>query len=116
MTTLSFFPGNVETSEAESMIQHIEDVFFSGSNPVCQPLFSSQHVTNRVVKLERGMSYFYPAEGLNPNDENSALVHYIQVILHYSKRWYGPVKCLNIWSINFVLFEFLTNFMTTAES
>jgi insulysin len=91
----TIFPGNIETSEAESMIQHIEDVLFSGPNPICQPLFSLQHAANRVVKLERGMSYFYPAEGLNPNDENSALVHYIQVILHDSKRWYGPVKCWN---------------------
>ncbi|KAK9987478.1 hypothetical protein SO802_032429 [Lithocarpus litseifolius] len=74
-----YIAGNIETSEAESMIQRIEDVFFSGPNPICQALFPSQHVTNRVVKLERGMSYFYPAEGLNPNDENSALVHYIQV-------------------------------------
>lgn len=83
------FPGNIETSEAESMIQCIEDVFFSGPEPICQALFPSQHVTNRIVKLERGMSYFYPAEGLNPNDENSALVHYIQV--HAYKRWCGPV-------------------------
>ncbi|XP_041024462.1 insulin-degrading enzyme-like 1, peroxisomal [Juglans microcarpa x Juglans regia] len=74
-----YIAGNIESSEAESMVQHVEDVFFSGPNPICQPLFSSQHVTNRVVKLERGMSYFYSAEGLNPNDDNSALVHYIQV-------------------------------------
>ncbi|GMY19546.1 insulin-degrading enzyme-like 1, peroxisomal, partial [Fagus crenata] len=74
-----YIAGNIETSEAESMIQHIEDVFFSGPNPLCQALSPSEHVTNRVVKLERGMSYFYPEVGLNPNDENSALVHYIQV-------------------------------------
>nr|XP_023922897.1 insulin-degrading enzyme-like 1, peroxisomal [Quercus suber] len=74
-----YIAGNIETSEAESMIQRIEDIFFSGPSPICQALFPSQHVTNRIVKLERGMSYFYPAEGLNPNDENSALVHYIQV-------------------------------------
>lgn len=74
-----YIAGNIEASEAESMVQHVEHVFFSGPNPVCQPLFPSQHLTNRVVKLERGKSYFYPAEGLNPNDENSALVHYIQV-------------------------------------
>ncbi|CAN6586428.1 unnamed protein product [Malus baccata var. baccata] len=71
--------GNLERNEAESMIQHIEDVFFKGSNPISQPLFPSQHLTNRVVKLERGTNYFYPVEGLNPSDENSALVHYIQV-------------------------------------
>ncbi|KAG7958731.1 hypothetical protein I3843_10G032200 [Carya illinoinensis] len=74
-----YVAGNIQTSEAESMVQYIEDIFFSGPNSACKPLFPSQHVTNRVVKLERGMSYFYPAEGLNPDNENSALVHYIQV-------------------------------------
>lgn len=74
-----YIAGNIEPSEAESMIQHIEDVFFKGPQPISQPLFPSQHMTNRVVKLERGMGYFYSAEGQNPSDENSALVHYIQV-------------------------------------
>lgn len=61
------------------MILHIEDVFFNGPNPICHPLFPSQHLTNRVVKLESGKNYIYPVEGLNPSDENSSLVHYIQV-------------------------------------
>ncbi|KAK6244176.1 hypothetical protein QUC31_010585 [Theobroma cacao] len=74
-----YIAGNIEQEEAESMIQLVEDVFFKGSKPICQPLFLSQHLTNRVVKLERGMNYFYSKEGLNPSDENSALVHYIQV-------------------------------------
>ncbi|GLT96003.1 hypothetical protein SLE2022_136530 [Rubroshorea leprosula] len=74
-----YIAGNIERAEAESMIQHVEDIFFKGSNPICQPLFPSQHLTNRVVKLERGMNYFYSKEGLNPSDENSALLHYIQV-------------------------------------
>lgn len=71
--------GNFEPNEAESIIQHIEDVFFKGSNPVSQALFASQYMTNRIVKLETGINYFYSALGLNPSDENSALVHYIQV-------------------------------------
>lgn len=71
--------GNLEPKEAESMIQHIEDVFFKSSNPISKPLFGSQYMTNRVVKLERGINYFYSVEGSNPSDENSALVHYIQV-------------------------------------
>ncbi|XP_022743488.1 insulin-degrading enzyme-like 1, peroxisomal isoform X2 [Durio zibethinus] len=74
-----YIAGNIERDEAESMTQHVEDVFFKGPNPICQPLFPSQHLTNRVVKLERGMNYFYSKEGLNPSDENCALVHYIQV-------------------------------------
>lgn len=71
--------GNFEPKEAESMIQHLEDVFFTGPNPVSQALFPSQYMTNRVVKLEKGINYFYSTEGSNPSDENSALVHYIQV-------------------------------------
>ncbi|XP_024189601.1 insulin-degrading enzyme-like 1, peroxisomal [Rosa chinensis] len=71
--------GNLESTEAESMILHVEDVFFKGSNPICQPLFPSQHLTNRVVKLEKGKNFIYPVEGLNRSDKNSSLVHYIQV-------------------------------------
>ena len=74
------YSGNIERNESETMIEHIEDMFFKGTNPISRPLYPSQHPTNRVVKLERGIGYFYSAEGLNPNDENSALVHYIQVI------------------------------------
>uniref|UniRef100_A0A5B7AH59 Putative zinc-metallopeptidase, peroxisomal n=1 Tax=Davidia involucrata TaxID=16924 RepID=A0A5B7AH59_DAVIN len=74
-----YVAGNIEPNEAESMIEHIEDVFYKGPQPISQALFPSQHLTNRVVRLERGINYFYPAEGLNPSDENSALVHYIQV-------------------------------------
>ncbi|XP_065857440.1 insulin-degrading enzyme-like 1, peroxisomal isoform X2 [Euphorbia lathyris] len=74
-----YIAGNMERNEADSIIEHIEDVFFKGPNPICQPLFPSQHSTNRVVKLEMGKSYLYPTDGLNPLDDNSALVHYIQV-------------------------------------
>ncbi|WCJ33462.1 Insulin-degrading enzyme-like 2 [Euphorbia peplus] len=74
-----YIAGNIERNEAQSIVEHIEDVFFKGQNPICQPLFPSQHSTNRVVKLETGKSYLYPTDGLNPLDENSALVHYIQV-------------------------------------
>lgn len=75
-----FVSGNVEANEAESMIEHVENVFFKGSHPISQALFPSQHLTNRVIKLETGINYFYSAEGLNPSDENSALIHYIQVL------------------------------------
>lgn len=74
-----YIAGNYEPNEAESMIQYVEDIFFKGLKPICQPLFPSQHLTNRVVKLENSKSYFYSTEGLNPSDENSCLVHYIQV-------------------------------------
>lgn len=61
------------------MIQHVEDIFFAGPNPICKPLFPSQYSSNRVVKLKEGTNYFYSTEGLNPENKSSALIHYIQV-------------------------------------
>ncbi|KAL3755299.1 hypothetical protein ACJRO7_002362 [Eucalyptus globulus] len=79
-TFLEFYiAGNIERGEAESIVQHIENILFHGPQPICQPLYPSQHLTNRVVKLGTGSSHFYCTEGPNPSDENSALVHYIQV-------------------------------------
>ncbi|QCD97433.1 insulin-degrading enzyme-like 1, peroxisomal [Vigna unguiculata] len=79
-TFLEFYiAGNIESHEAESMVKHVENVLFNCSKPLCKPLFSSQHLANRVVKLQSGMNYFYPSECLNPENENSALLHYIQV-------------------------------------
>ncbi|KAI3750269.1 hypothetical protein L2E82_20902 [Cichorium intybus] len=71
--------GNMEPNEAELMIQHVENVLFKGRKPLSQALFPSQHLTNRVVNLEKGITYCYTKEGLNPSNENSALLHYIQV-------------------------------------
>ncbi|XP_031397811.1 insulin-degrading enzyme-like 1, peroxisomal isoform X2 [Punica granatum] len=71
--------GNIESQEAESIIQNVEDIFFTGPNPICKPLFPSQYPTNRVIKLDEGMSYFHSTEGLNPDNKSSALVHYIQI-------------------------------------
>ncbi|KAG2325587.1 hypothetical protein Bca52824_008315 [Brassica carinata] len=74
-----YIAGNVEKNEAESMVKHIEDVLFNDPKPISRQIFPSQTMTNRVVKLGTGMKYFYHQEGSNPSDENSALVHYIQV-------------------------------------
>ncbi|MCL7036080.1 hypothetical protein MKW94_027516 [Papaver nudicaule] len=71
--------GNIEPKEAEEMVIHLEDIFFKGPQPIARPLFPSEHLTNRIVKLESGISHFYPAKVLNLSDENSALVHYVQV-------------------------------------
>ncbi|CAH8384062.1 unnamed protein product [Eruca vesicaria subsp. sativa] len=74
-----YIAGNVEKNEAESMVKHIEDVLFNDPKPISRPIFQSQSTTNRVVTLGTEMKYFYHQEGSNPSDENSALVHYIQV-------------------------------------
>lgn len=77
--------GNVEASEAESMIKHVEDQFFRCADlPLCKPLLPSQYLTNRVVELKMGKPYLYSTLALNPNDENSALIHYIQVRTSFS--------------------------------
>ncbi|KAL0724770.1 hypothetical protein Bca4012_039369 [Brassica carinata] len=74
-----YIAGNVEKEEAESMVKHIEDVLFKDPKPICRPLFPSQLLTDRVAELRTSTKYFYHQEGSNPKDENSALVHYIQI-------------------------------------
>ncbi|ESQ44327.1 hypothetical protein EUTSA_v10005770mg [Eutrema salsugineum] len=74
-----YIAGNVEKNEAESMVKHVEDILFNDLKPICRPLFPSQFLTNRVAELGTGIKYFYHQQGSNPSDENSALVHYIQV-------------------------------------
>ncbi|VFQ78513.1 unnamed protein product [Cuscuta campestris] len=74
-----YVAGNIEPTEAVSMIEHVEDIFYNGAKPISQALFASQHLASRVVKLNIGRNYIYARQGLNPSDENSALLHYIQV-------------------------------------
>ncbi|XP_042422587.1 insulin-degrading enzyme-like 1, peroxisomal isoform X1 [Zingiber officinale] len=71
--------GNIEPREADSIVQRIEDVLFKSTHPKCKPLFPSQHLANRIIKLEEGLRVYYPAEVLNIKDENSALIHYTQI-------------------------------------
>ncbi|KAK9169838.1 hypothetical protein Syun_001978 [Stephania yunnanensis] len=73
-----YIAGNIRADEAESMIIRIEDIFFKGIQPISRSLLPSEFLTNRIVKLEK-KSHFYPVEVLNKSDENSAIVHYIQV-------------------------------------
>lgn len=63
------------------MVKHIEDVLFNDPKPICRPVYPSQILTNRIAELGKGMKYSYHQEGSNPSDENSALLHYIQVYL-----------------------------------
>ncbi|KAJ0982675.1 hypothetical protein J5N97_010930 [Dioscorea zingiberensis] len=74
-----YIAGNIGSTEAESIIVHVEDTLFKSSQPTSKPLLPSEHLTKRIVKLESGLGFYYPVEGLNQTDENSALVHYIQI-------------------------------------
>ncbi|WVZ66425.1 hypothetical protein U9M48_015640 [Paspalum notatum var. saurae] len=44
-----YFSGNIESSEAESVIQHVEDVLFNAPISVCKPLSPSQHLAKRIT-------------------------------------------------------------------
>lgn len=61
------------------MLLHVEDVFFKGPKPLCRALLPSEQVSSRIVKLEMGTCHVYQCEVLNIKEENSALVHYVQV-------------------------------------
>ncbi|KFK24533.1 hypothetical protein AALP_AAs45023U000100 [Arabis alpina] len=74
-----YIAGNVEKNEAESMVKHIEDVLFNDPKPICRPIFPSQFLTSRATQLGTGMKYVYHQQGSNPSDENSSLMHYIQI-------------------------------------
>ncbi|KAJ3674643.1 hypothetical protein LUZ60_005259 [Juncus effusus] len=74
-----YIAGNIELSEAESIVDQTEEVLFRAENAPCRALFASQHLTKRVVKLENGLKYQFPAQTLNPEETNSALVYTIQV-------------------------------------
>ncbi|XP_006657864.2 insulin-degrading enzyme-like 1, peroxisomal isoform X1 [Oryza brachyantha] len=75
----SYFAGNMYPGEVEGVMQHVEDILFNSPINLCKTLPSSQHLTKRIVKLERGLRYYYPALCLNHQDENSCLLHYIQI-------------------------------------
>ncbi|KAL4198409.1 hypothetical protein AMTRI_Chr03g140060 [Amborella trichopoda] len=74
-----YVAGNVTPDEAQALVQDVEDVLFNGSQSLCKPLFPSQHLTDRIINLEAGVNQFYPIQVLNEQDENSALLYYIQV-------------------------------------
>eukprot|EP01018_Ginkgo_biloba_P032600 Gb_24525 [translate_table: standard] len=74
-----YVAGNMTSKEADFLVQHIEDSLFKGSVAASKPIFQSQQLERRIVKLDSGTNHFYPVEGLNQQDENSALHHYIQV-------------------------------------
>jgi insulysin len=67
------------SEEAEFLVQHIEESLFKGPGAPGKPLFPSQHVEERIVRLDSGTTHYYPVEGLSEKNENSALLHYIQL-------------------------------------
>ncbi|KAJ3696077.1 hypothetical protein LUZ60_001454 [Juncus effusus] len=74
-----FIAGNLEEKEAESIVTDVEEILFKKANSIFKPLFPSQYLSKRIAMLEPGLKCLYRAEGLNPKDENSAIIQYIQI-------------------------------------
>ncbi|WVZ68605.1 hypothetical protein U9M48_017527 [Paspalum notatum var. saurae] len=74
-----YVQGNIEPSEAESVVQEIEDTIFNSPNSLFKSMSPSQYLTKRVIMLENELKYYYQIEGLNQKNENSSVIQYIQV-------------------------------------
>lgn len=76
---LIYFAGNITANEAEALLKHVEVALSEGPIAKAKPLFASQQRERRIVRLAPGYDYYYPTVCLNPDDENSALINYLQV-------------------------------------
>ncbi|XP_024393849.1 insulin-degrading enzyme-like 1, peroxisomal isoform X2 [Physcomitrium patens] len=74
-----FIAGNLTSTEAESLVEQIENTLADGPLVKARPPFRSQHIEQRIVKLGPGADWYYPIAGTNPQDDNSALQTYFQV-------------------------------------
>ncbi|KAL3678034.1 hypothetical protein R1sor_020990 [Riccia sorocarpa] len=74
-----FVIGNIRSEDAESLVHDVETALTAGPIVKSKAPFSSQLMEQRIVRLEDGVSFNYATDGLNPQDENSALQLYLQV-------------------------------------
>ncbi|KAF3775780.1 Zinc-metallopeptidase [Nymphaea thermarum] len=65
--------GNIGPSEAETLVIDIEKLRFYCAENICKPLFASQFLTNRIVKLQTARSHF---------DHVQCLIFYVQFDPH----------------------------------
>jgi insulysin len=77
--SIKLLVGNIEPGEAESIVQEIEDTVFNTPNSLFKSMSPSQYLIKRVIMLENELKCYYQIEGLNPKNENSSIVQYIQV-------------------------------------
>eukprot|EP00249_Psilotum_nudum_P021715 c28217_g1_i1 orf=297-3335(+) len=73
-----YVAGNLTSDEAVLLIENTENCLSEGLVKI-KPMFASQLMEHRIVKLAPGANYYYPVTGLNQLDENSALHIYLQV-------------------------------------
>ncbi|KAJ7565037.1 hypothetical protein O6H91_02G045200 [Diphasiastrum complanatum] len=79
MSYEGFVSGNFTAQEAIVLAEKIERTLSEGPIVKTRAPFPSQIVQERILKLAPGANFFFPAAGLNPQDENSALQVYFQV-------------------------------------
>ena len=71
--------GNIEPSEAKSVVEEIENTIFNAPNSLFKSMSPSEYLTKRVIMLENELKCYYQTEGLNQKNENSSVIQYIQV-------------------------------------
>ena len=71
--------GNIEPSEAKSVVEEIENTIFNAPNSLFKSMSPSEYLTKRIVMLENELKCYYQTEGLNQKNENSSVIQYIQV-------------------------------------
>lgn len=95
--------GNVTSSEATSLMQYIEKTLSPLVNNRA-PNFS-QSLQRRIMCLEAGTEWFYPTAGFSPDDENSAISIFFQVLgiylnvpsFHYKTYCFACLVTLSVW-------------------
>jgi insulysin len=71
--------GNIEPSEAKSIVEEIENTIFTTPNSLFKSMSPSEYLIKRVIMLENDLKCYYQTEGLNQKNENSSVIQYIQV-------------------------------------
>ena len=75
-----FGVGNVTRSEATTGLQNVENILSEGSLVNIRAPTLSQMPERRILCLEAGSEWIYPTAGFNPDDENSAVGIFFQVL------------------------------------
>jgi insulysin len=72
--------GNVTRGEATSLLESVESTLSVGSLVNIRAPCFSQLPERRIMCLEAGSEWLYPTAGFNPDDENSAVGIFFQVL------------------------------------
>ena len=74
-----FVIGNLGEDQAVGFFRQLEAMLAETPGVSARPLFPSQHGERRTVALTAGRDVYHPKAGLNPEDDNSAILFHLQV-------------------------------------